>query len=80
VRPQQGLEYVCARLIQRGIIRPPRDLKLLQASLRAARGDDVEPRTEVEEVAEGIREMLGLRRFAPIPPAEHRQRLAKVAA
>jgi mitochondrial fission protein ELM1 len=26
VRPQQGLEYLCARLIERGIINPPRDL------------------------------------------------------
>lgn len=79
VRPQQGLEYVCARLIQRGIVRPPRDLKLLHASLGAARGDD-EPRAEAEEVAERIREMLGLRRFVPTAPAEHRHRVAKVAA
>jgi mitochondrial fission protein ELM1 len=29
VRPQQGVEYICARLIQRGLIRPRRDLKFL---------------------------------------------------
>jgi mitochondrial fission protein ELM1 len=32
-RPQQGLEYLCARLIERGVVRPPRDLGALHAAL-----------------------------------------------
>jgi len=33
VRPQQGLEYLCARLIERGIVLPPHDLTALHQSL-----------------------------------------------
>jgi mitochondrial fission protein ELM1 len=32
-RPQQGLEYFCARLIERGFVRPTRDLDLLHQEL-----------------------------------------------
>ena len=33
MRPQQGPEYLCARLIERGIVRPPRDLAALHQDL-----------------------------------------------
>jgi len=33
VRPQQGLEYFCARLIERGIVLPPHDLNAMHQSL-----------------------------------------------
>ena len=33
VRPQQGLEYLCARLIERGVVLPPHDLTALHQSL-----------------------------------------------
>jgi mitochondrial fission protein ELM1 len=33
VRPQQGLEYLCARLLERGIVLGPRDTKKLRAKL-----------------------------------------------
>jgi mitochondrial fission protein ELM1 len=33
VRPQQGLEYLCARLVERAIVRPPRDLSKLYRGL-----------------------------------------------
>ena len=33
VRPQQKSEYICARLIQHGVIRPPRDLRQLHRGL-----------------------------------------------
>ena len=33
VRPQQGLEYLCARLIEHGFVLPPHDLLALQQSL-----------------------------------------------
>ena len=32
-RPQQGLEYLCARVIDKGLIRPPRDLNRLHHDL-----------------------------------------------
>jgi mitochondrial fission protein ELM1 len=32
-RPQQGIEYLAARLIERGIVRPPRDVKVLHQNL-----------------------------------------------
>ena len=33
VRPQQGLEYACSWLLERGFIRPPRDLGRLHDAL-----------------------------------------------
>jgi hypothetical protein len=33
IRPQQGLEYLCARLIERGLVHPLRDLDQLHAAL-----------------------------------------------
>jgi mitochondrial fission protein ELM1 len=33
VRPQQGLEYLCARLVERALVLPPRDLEGLHQSL-----------------------------------------------
>lgn len=34
-RPQRGLEYLCARLIETGLVRPPRDLEELHHELYA---------------------------------------------
>jgi hypothetical protein len=69
VRPQQGREYLCARLIERGFVRPPRDLGQLHEGLiriGAARkfGDPFEAQRpsslcETENVAERVRELLG---------------------
>lgn len=69
VRPQQGREYLCARLIERGFVRPPRDLDQLHAGLvriGAARmfGEPFEGQRpsslrETENVAERVRELLG---------------------
>lgn len=33
IRPQQGLEYLCARLIERGLLLPPRDITGLHRAL-----------------------------------------------
>lgn len=33
IRPQQGLRYLCARLLERGLILPPRNLEVLHAGL-----------------------------------------------
>jgi hypothetical protein len=34
-RPQQGLEYLCARLIERGLVLPPRDIDAMHANVVA---------------------------------------------
>lgn len=69
-RPQQGLEYLCARLIARGIVQPRRDLTLLQRELidkgiahafGAPLQIDVRvPLREAEQIAARVRELLAL--------------------
>ena len=69
VRPQQGLEYLCARAIERGIVRPPRDLQALHRDLVAggyARPFgaplDTAPRPrlhEIDAIAGRVRVMFG---------------------
>jgi len=69
VRPQQGLEYLCARLIADGIIRPPRHLdRLHQGLIRngVARffGTSFDPAAyrplrDIDEVASRVRGLLG---------------------
>jgi len=70
VRPQQGLEYVCARLIERGLVRPTRDLdrlhqaldrrgvaKTFGAPLAATTGA---PLRDLESVAARVRTLMGV--------------------
>jgi hypothetical protein len=69
LRPQQGLEGICARLIGRGWVRPPRDpARSLEALLRcgAARlpAHDVpsggfRPLRDLDHVAARVRTLLG---------------------
>jgi uncharacterized protein len=69
-RPQQGLEYLCARLIERGLIQPRRDLKLLHQALvhrSGARffGEPLQTENrlmlrESDAVADKVRALLGL--------------------
>jgi mitochondrial fission protein ELM1 len=68
-RPQQGLEYLTARLIERGIVRPPRDVNELHQNLyqrNAAlpfgaplRIDGGVALREAEAVAGRVRDLLG---------------------
>jgi mitochondrial fission protein ELM1 len=69
VRPQQGLEYICARLLQRGIVRPVRDLDEMYSQL-VERGVarffaaplDATPRPPLREtaaVASRVRSLFG---------------------
>jgi hypothetical protein len=70
-RPQRGLEYICARLIERGIVAPPREPKQLHQELYrrgaaqpfGAVGDLTtaagEPLREAEEVSRRVRHLLG---------------------
>lgn len=70
-RPQRGLEYHCARLIDRGFVRPTRDLSrlhegLMNSGIARPFGEPFEashrsPPTNREAVAERIRQLLGYR-------------------
>lgn len=69
VRPQLGLEYLCARLIEAGIIRPPRDLTQLHQGLireggaryfgAALDAGSHRPLHAVDAVARRVRLLLG---------------------
>jgi len=69
-RPQQGLEYLCARLIERGFVRPTRDLGRLHEALYR-RGvakpfgapfetTSVAPLRDLETVAARVRSLMGV--------------------
>jgi mitochondrial fission protein ELM1 len=70
IRPQRGLQYLCARLIDRGWVRPRRDLKMLHQALVGAGaaqmfGEEMRPGEhsglhEAATVAARVRQMLGL--------------------
>jgi mitochondrial fission protein ELM1 len=69
VRPQQGLERLCARLIDRGVVRPPRQPQRMHAALTyygAAHlhghpipSSGFRPLREAERVAARVRALLG---------------------
>ncbi len=69
VRPQQGLERLCSRLISRGMIRPPRDFaavlnELVRRGAATVIGSDPTSCTGLDEsmrVAEQVRSLLGVR-------------------
>jgi mitochondrial fission protein ELM1 len=77
VRPQQGLEYLCARLVERGFVRPSRDPEeLCEALIRRGvakpfgaplDATDRTPFREAEQVAARIRSLLG----SPVAPRAH---------
>ena len=69
-RPQRGLELLCARLIDKGFVRPPRDLQRLHAALSergvatafgAPAPDEaaIEPLRESHEVVARVRALMG---------------------
>jgi hypothetical protein len=72
VRPQQGLEYLCARLLERNIVQPPRDMAAMYDALVSAgavRYFDAadmdtawQPTTRIDvnsETAQQVRALLG---------------------
>jgi len=69
VRPQQGREYLCARLIESGLVRPPRDVDamcelMVERGVARRFGDPLTtvagiPLNEAEATAARIRELLG---------------------
>lgn len=69
IRPQQGLRYLCARLLERGVILPPRRLEVLHEGLYqrglAAPFGSVAPRSEagfreLDSVVDAVASSLGL--------------------
>ncbi len=81
-RPQQGTEYFCSRLIERGIVHPTRDLEAFHRGL-VERGHakmfdgtlDLSPQPvlfEAVAVAERVRALLGCERLAPEEPSRAR--------
>jgi hypothetical protein len=68
--PQRGLAYLCARLIDRGLVRPTRDLDRLHAELYASGGahrfgeaihwTTARPPRELATVAERVRALMGV--------------------
>jgi len=69
VRPQQGLEYLCARLVGAGLVRPPRHLdrlhaRLIRAGVARYFDDSFEPNPrrglgDIDAVARRVRLLLG---------------------
>jgi mitochondrial fission protein ELM1 len=84
-RPQQGLEYLCARLIERNIVQPPRDLSVLYRALadrgRAAifhgsqslpQSADPDSANETFAVARAVKDRLGLTLVEPSTASQRR--------
>jgi mitochondrial fission protein ELM1 len=86
VRPQQGVEYLCARLIQRGLIRPPRDVSALHGALihrgwARPFGAPLETGrrvsgSEVDDVAARVRALFGYAGASPAATEEGQVRRA----
>ena len=81
-RPQQGREYFCARLIERGIVHPTRDLEMFHRVLvengHAKMFDGTldlspqQPLNEAEKVAARVRELLGCEDDVRVPEEPRR--------
>jgi mitochondrial fission protein ELM1 len=79
VRPQQGIEYLCARLVERAIVRPPRAVselhrELARRGLARPLGERLDltpppPLREWEAVAARVRTILGVERPVADPAA-----------
>ena len=79
VRPQQGIEYLCARLVALALVRPPRDVselhrELARRGLARPLGEPLDltpppPLREWQEVAARVRGLLGVDRAALEPQA-----------
>jgi mitochondrial fission protein ELM1 len=77
IRPQQGLEYLCSRLIERGFVLPPRDLRILHRELYE-RGlvrpfgepldleSPVRPLDELGVVVDRVKRMMGWSAELPV--------------
>jgi mitochondrial fission protein ELM1 len=69
-RPQQGVSYLCARLIERGLVLPPNDPNtlhhtLIQHGLARFFGEPMDlesrpPLRELDEVAHRVKTLIGI--------------------
>ncbi|MFQ5664824.1 MAG: ELM1/GtrOC1 family putative glycosyltransferase [Candidatus Binatia bacterium] len=81
VRPQQGLEYLCAWFIAHGLVRPPRDLnalhhRMVERGIARFFGEPLQtgPRPalrEVDAVAAKVRALLGITDPSRVPDEGH---------
>jgi mitochondrial fission protein ELM1 len=70
IKPQRGLQYLCARLVERGIILPQPDLHILHETLVGCGiaqffGSSVSPTSsaglrEVDDIAQRVRMLMGM--------------------
>jgi len=70
IKPQRGLQYLCARLVERGIILPQPDLHILHETLVGSGiaqffGSSVSPTSsaglrEVDDIAQRVRMLMGM--------------------
>ena len=81
IKPQRGLQYLCARLVERGIILPQPDLHILHQTLvengtAQFFGSKLIPAStqalrEVDHIARRVRTLMG------VPPEERRVELTE---
>ena len=77
VRPQQGLEYLCARLVERGIVLPQPDLgvlhqTLIQRGIARFFGEPLDMTKspglqEVEEIVQRVQTLMGMGKSQGVP-------------
>jgi mitochondrial fission protein ELM1 len=70
IKPQRGLQYLCARLVERGIILPQPDLQILHETLVGSGiaqlfGSSLSPTSnaglrEVDDIARRVRMLMGM--------------------
>ncbi|MGN6716019.1 MAG: hypothetical protein ACTHLX_01355, partial [Candidatus Binatia bacterium] len=70
IQPQTGVQYVCARLVERGIILPQADLNILHETLVRSGiaqffGSSLDPTSngglrEVDDIARRVRMLMGM--------------------
>jgi mitochondrial fission protein ELM1 len=87
IKPQRGLQYLCARLVERGIILPQPDLHILHETLVGSGiaqffGSSVSPTSsaglrEVDDIAQRVRMLMGMAPEASV--VTRTERIVKVA-
>jgi len=89
VRPQRGLERLCARLVEGGFVEPPRDLELMHEGLLRdgfvrrlgapiLLSPAAPPAREVEHVARRVRQLFGLEAAHADPAAREAREMEHV--
>ena len=87
IKPQRGVQYLCARLVERGIILPQPDLHILHETLVGSGiaqffGSSLSPTSsaglrEVDDIARRVRMLMGMRQEASV--VTRTERIVKAA-